>query len=169
MRRTRTSRIRLVRKIWADCVPSSPTLSRDSCPGKSGTAFLFSLVVPVIHWPFLHFGLHSGGHFRCTESVLQGPLNGCLAGEGIRWDTAALLASTTLKCTGAASEPLKTATTGDKTVVLVADFYRQGDGNVESFTAKMVVSENDIAPDIPGIQTVWIQGVGCGTGIANFN
>ncbi len=113
--------------------------------------------------------VNSGGHFRCTESVLQGPLNGCLAGEGIRWDTAALLASTTLKCTGAASEPLKTATTGDKTVVLVADFYRQGDGNVESFTAKMVVSENDIAPDIPGIQTVWIQGVGCGTGIANFN
>jgi len=113
--------------------------------------------------------VNSGGHFRCTESVLQGPLNGCLAGEGIRWDTAALLASTTLKCTGAASEPLKTATTGDKTVVLVADFYRQGDGNIESFTAKMVVSENDIAPDIPGVQTVWIQGVGCGTGIANFN
>lgn len=33
----------------------------------------------------------------------------------------------------------------------------------------MVVSENDIASDFPGIQTVWIQGVGCGTGIANFN
>lgn len=112
---------------------------------------------------------HSGGHFRCSESVLQGPLNGCLAGEGIRWDTAGLLASTTLKCTGAASEALKTATTGDKTVVLTADFYRQGDGNQESFTAKMVVSENDLAPDIAGIQTVWIQGVGCGTGIANFN
>lgn len=112
---------------------------------------------------------HSGGHFRCNESVLQGPLNGCLAGEGIRWDTAGLLASTTLKCTGAAPEALKTATTGDKTVVLAADFYRQGDGNQESFTAKMVVSENDLAPDIPGVQTVWIQGVGCGTGIANFN
>jgi hypothetical protein len=41
--------------------------------------------------------------------------------------------------------------------------------NQESFTAKMVVSENDIAPDIGGVQTVWIQGVGCGTGIANFN
>jgi hypothetical protein len=111
----------------------------------------------------------SGGHFQCTESVLQGPLNGCLAGQGVRWDTAALLASTTLKCTGAASESLKTATTGDNTVVLVADFYRQGDGNQESFTAKMVVSAVDLAPDIPGIQTVWIQGVGCGTGIANFN
>jgi len=32
--------------------------------------------------------VHSGGHFRCTESVLQGPLNGCLAEQGIRWDTA---------------------------------------------------------------------------------
>jgi hypothetical protein len=110
-----------------------------------------------------------GGHFRCTESVLQAQLNGCLAAQGIRWDTAGLLASTTLKCTGAASEPLKTATTGDTTVVLAADFYRQGDGNEESFTAKMVVSENDLAPDIAGVQTVWIQGVGCGTGIANFN
>jgi hypothetical protein len=76
---------------------------------------------------------------------------------------------TSLKCTGAASEPLKTATTGNNTVVLAADFYRQGDGNEESFTAKMVVSENDLAPEIPGVQTVWIQGVGCGTGIANFN
>jgi len=66
-------------------------------------------------------------------------------------------------------EPLKTATTGNNTVVLAADFYRQGDGNEESFTAKMIVSETDLAPEIPGIQTVWIQGVGCGTGIANFN
>jgi hypothetical protein len=110
----------------------------------------------------------SGGHFQCTESVLQGPLNGCLAGQGIRWDTAGLLPSTTFKCTGAASEPLKTATTGNNTVVLAADFYRQGDGDQESFTAKMIVSESDLAPDIQGIQTVWIQGVGCGTGIVNF-
>jgi hypothetical protein len=111
----------------------------------------------------------SGGGFRCTESVLQGPLNGCLAGQGIRWDTAGLLPSTTLKCTGAAAEPLKTATTSDTTVVLAADFYRQGDGNDESFTAKMAVSDSDLAPDIAGVQTIWIQGVGCGTGIANFN
>lgn len=109
----------------------------------------------------------SGGHFRCTESVLPGPPNGCLAGQGIRWDTAGLLASTTLNRTGAASEPLKTATTGNNTLVLAADFYQQGDGDQESFAAKMVVSENDLAPDIQGIQTVWIQGVGCG--IANFN
>jgi hypothetical protein len=119
---------------------------------------------------------HAGGHFHCTDSVLQGPLSTsikdgapCLAGEGIRWDTAGLLPSTTLKCTGAAAEPLKTATTSDTTVVLAADFYRQGDGDDESFTANMAVSANDLAPDIPGVQTVWIQGVGCGTGVANFN
>jgi hypothetical protein len=81
-----------------------------------------------------------------------------------------LLPSTTFKCTGAASELLKTARTGDKTVVLMADFYRQGDGNDESFTAQMIVSETeDLDPDTPGIQNVWVQGVGCGTAIANFN
>ena len=117
---------------------------------------------------------HAGGHFRCTDSVLQGPLSTsikdgapCLAGEGIRWDTAGLLPSTTLSCTGVDSEPL--ATTGDTTVVLMADFYRQGDGDDESFTAKMAVSDTDLAPNILGIQTAWIQGVGCGSGIANFN
>jgi hypothetical protein len=117
---------------------------------------------------------HAGGHFHCTDSVLQGPLSisikdgtPCLAGEGIRWDTAGLLPSTTLSCTGVDAEP--TATTGDTTVVLMADFYRQGDGNDESFTAKMAVSDTDLAPNIPGIQTIWIQGVGCGTGIATFN
>ncbi len=40
----------------------------------------------------------SGGGFRCTSDVRQGPLTGCLAGQGVRWDTA-LLASTTFKCT----------------------------------------------------------------------
>jgi hypothetical protein len=117
---------------------------------------------------------HSGGHFRCSESVLQGPLSTsikdgtpCLAGEGIRWDTAELLPSTTLSCTGVDSEP--PATTGDTTVVLMADFYRQGDGDDESFTAKMAVSDTDLAPNILGIQTIWIQGVGCGAGSANFN
>src|SRR6266704_612172 len=95
----------------------------------------------------------SGGHFLCTESVLQGPLNGCLAGQGIRWDTAGLLASTTFKCTGAAAEPLKTAVTDRDTVVLLADFYRAGDGNDESFTAQMIVSAGDIARDLAGRKT----------------
>jgi hypothetical protein len=111
--------------------------------------------------------VHSSGGFRCIASVQQGPLNGCMAGQGIRWDTAALLPSTTFKCTGATSEPLQTATTSANTVVLVADFYRQGDGNDESFTAKMIVSEADL-PGNPGMH-VWIQGVGCGSAIVNFN
>ena len=80
-----------------------------------------------------------------------------------------LLPSFQFKCTGAVSEPLKTAVTDGNTVVLVADFYRQGDGNEESFTARMFVSAVDEAPDLTGIQNVWIQGVGCGDAIVNFN
>lgn len=114
----------------------------------------------------------AGGGFRCIESVLQGPLSmsinpdtpgACLAGEGVRWDTAALLTSTTFKCTGAATEALKTAMTNDTTVVLKADFYRASNGNDESFTANMIVSDGDLAHDILGVQNVWVQGVGCGT------
>jgi len=111
----------------------------------------------------------SAGGFRCTSDVRQGPLTGCLSGQGVRWDTAGLLASTTFKCTGAAAEPLKTAVTDKDTVVLLADFYRAGDGNDESFTAQMIVSADDLAPDIAGIQHVWIQGVGCAPAIANFS
>jgi hypothetical protein len=113
--------------------------------------------------------VHSAGGFKCTVTILQGPLSGCLAGQGIRWDTALLLPSTTFKCTGAATEPLKTATTGNNTAVLLADFYRQGDGNEESFTGKVIVSETDLDPVAPGIQNVWIQQVGCGAGIVNFD
>jgi hypothetical protein len=114
----------------------------------------------------------AGGGFRCLQAVLQGPLSvsinpsapgGCREGEGVRWDTAALLASTTFKCTGAASEPLKTATTSDTTVVLKADFYRASNGNDESFTAQMIASDVDIDPLRDGIQNLWVQGVGCGT------
>ena len=111
----------------------------------------------------------SAGGFRCTSRVGQGPLAGCLTGQGVRWDTAELLASTTFKCTGSTAEPLKTATTNKNTVVLLADFYRAGDGNDESFTAQMIVSDHDIAPDIAGIQNIWIQGVGCAHAIANFS
>ena len=122
--------------------------------------------------------VHSGGGFRCLEDVLQGPLNTsinpddpgpCRAGEGVRWDTAALLPSTTFKCTGAGTETLKTAVTSDKTVVLQADFYRASNGNEESFTAKIIVSDGDIASaDFPGAN-LWVEKVGCGTALVNFN
>src|SRR5213080_2244449 len=64
----------------------------------------------------------SGGGFRCTAAVAQGPLAGCATGEGVRW-----------------------------------------------FTAQMIVSDTDIAPDIPGDQTLWVQGVGCGDALVHFN
>jgi len=111
----------------------------------------------------------SAGGFRCTSGVGQGPLAGCLTGQGVRWDTAELLPNTTFKCTGSMTEPLKTAITNRNTVVLLADFYRAGDGNDESFTAQMIVADHDIAPDISGVQNIWIQGVGCAHAITNFS
>ena len=113
--------------------------------------------------------VHAGGGFRCTNDVNQGPLTGCLAGEGVRWDAETLLSSTGFKCTSSASEAGKTATTDEHTAVMLSDFYRAGDGNDESFTAKMFVSDHDLAPDIDGVQNVWIQNVGCATAIAHFS
>jgi hypothetical protein len=112
---------------------------------------------------------HGSGGFSCLEDVLQSKLNGCLAGEGVRWDTANLLRTTTFKCTGAATEALKTAATGPTMVVIQADFYRAGDANDESFTAQIIVSPEDIAPDLPGVQNVWVQGVGCGSAVGGFS
>jgi hypothetical protein len=112
--------------------------------------------------------VHAGGGFSCTQTVGQAFLAGCLQGEGVRWDTAGLLSNTTFKCTGAAGEVLKSATTGQDTVVLQADFYRAGDANDESFSAQMIVSTEDIAGDIQGVQNVWVQGVGCGTATVHF-
>jgi hypothetical protein len=109
----------------------------------------------------------SSGGFDCTTTVAQGPLAGCLAGQGVRWDTAQLLESTTFKCTG--SDAAKHATTDGHTAVLLADFYRAGDGNDESFKGQMIVSDQDLAPEIDGVQNLWVQGVGCGTAIVNFN
>ena len=118
----------------------------------------------------------AGGGFTCIDAVGQGPLSisinphdpgPCLDNQGIRWDTAALLDSITFKCTGSAAE--EPASTSDTTVVLQADFYRAGDGNDESFTAKMIVSNGDISKNFPGVN-VWVQGVGCGTARAvNFS
>jgi hypothetical protein len=109
----------------------------------------------------------SSGGFRCVEDVAQGPLAGCLSGEGVRWDTVQLLASAPFKCS--ATDAVKTAVTNDRTVVLVADFYRAGDGNDESFTGQMIVSEDDLAPLIPGEQHLWVQGVGCGDAVVHFS
>jgi hypothetical protein len=111
--------------------------------------------------------VNAGGGFRCTDAVGQGPLFHCGKDEGVRWDTAQLLESAPFKCS--ASDPAKTAVTGPDRVVLKADFYRAGDGTDESFKAQMIVSETDLADNIPGIQTLWIQGVGCAEATVNFN
>jgi hypothetical protein len=113
--------------------------------------------------------VHAGGSFSCLSDISAGLFSGCLAGQGVRWDTSVVLPSTTFKCTGAATEALKAKETGDKTVVLLADFYRAGDGNDESFTAQMIVSDTDLDPVADGVQNIWIQQVGCGTAIVNFN
>jgi hypothetical protein len=118
--------------------------------------------------------VHAGGSFTCLEGVNQGPLTGCKSGEGVRWDTANVLTTVGFKCTGAAEEVKKTANTStDKlnpdTVVLQADFYRAGDGNDESLSGQMIVSSVDLAPEIPGVQNIWIEKVGCGSAIVNFN
>jgi hypothetical protein len=111
--------------------------------------------------------VHANGGFSCTNTVTQGPLTGCETGQGVRWDTANLLRSTMFKCT--ASETLRPATTSSDTAVLTADFYRAGDANDESFTANMIVTTNDLDRDLPGIQNVWIQGVGCATANTHFS
>jgi len=114
--------------------------------------------------------VHSNGGFRCLADVRQGPLQGCLQGQGVRWDTDGLLQSTSFKCTGRATEAKKTAVTDAHTAVLVSDFYRAGDGNDASFKGvQVIVSDHDLAPDIDGIQNVWIQQLGCGTANINFS
>jgi hypothetical protein len=109
----------------------------------------------------------AGGGFRCTEPVTQGLLAGCAAGEGVRWDAEELLTSSGFKCIG--NESAKTAFTGDGVVVMQADFYRAGDGNEASFSAKMFVSDHDLDQDVDGVQNVWIQGIGCGPAVVNFS
>jgi len=110
----------------------------------------------------------AGGAFRSTQDINSGPLAGCKAGEGVRWNASELLPTSGFKCSGSADEPLKTAVTDDNTVVMKVDFYRQGDGVNASFTAKMFVSALDQDPGQDGVQNVWIQGVGCAEAQVNL-
>ena len=112
---------------------------------------------------------HAGGSFSCVSQVNQGPLAGCLAGRVSGGTARRSCRRRRSKCTGAATEALKTASTSAQTVVLQADFDRAGDGNDESFRANMIVSAVDIAPDITGVQDVWVQGVGCTDALVNLS
>ena len=111
--------------------------------------------------------LHGGGEFRCTSDITAGPLAGFRAGERTHWDASELLPSSGFKCAGA--DPLRTAVTDDDTVVMQVRFFRHGDGATPSFTAKVFVSAVDENPDEPGIQNVWIQGVGCADARTNVH
>jgi hypothetical protein len=115
---------------------------------------------------------HAGGSFSCTSTVVvvgNPPLlNGCLTGEGVRWDSDTLVPTQTFKCV-ASSPVANTVSTSDDAVVLHADFYRAGDGINESFQANMIVSAHDIDNVVPGVQNVWIQGVGCTNARVHFS
>ena len=62
---------------------------------------------------------------------------------------------------------MKTGTAGADTAVFRATFFRAGDGNTPSFTANVIVAGHDIAPDLDGMQNVWIQGVGCANAVVH--
>jgi hypothetical protein len=115
-----------------------------------------------------HGTIRAGGGFRCTADVVNGPLAGCLAGEGTNWHASSLLAATNFRC-GTTGEVTKSASTDAHTAVFVASFRRAGDGRDVSFTSQVIVADHDIAADVPGVQNVWIQLVGCASANANFN
>ena len=102
----------------------------------------------------------TGGQFRAIQDITAGPLNGLRAGDGVRWEAVEFLPSAPFKCVG--SESAKTVTSDQNTFVMKVAFFTRGDGNTPSFTANVFVSANDEDADQPGIQNVWIQGVGCG-------
>jgi hypothetical protein len=89
----------------------------------------------------------SAGGFKCLEDVLKGPL------------------STSIN----PNDPGPCRAGEGVRWDLHADFYRASNGNDESFTAKMIVSDGDSAADFPGVN-LWVERVGCGTALAvNFN
>ena len=109
----------------------------------------------------------AGGAFHVLRDITTGPLAGVRAGETVRWDSDELVRSFDIRCSGA--ETARTVSTGDRTVVMNADFYRAGDGDNASLHAVMFVSADDQDAGLSGNQTVWIQGVGCGDALVNFH
>ena len=108
--------------------------------------------------------LQGGGGFRVTSDINGGPLAGLRAGDAGHWQAADLLPSSGFKC-GFPGEAGKTATTDDDTVVLQANFFRDGDPT--PLTAKVFFSAQDEDAIDGGSQDVWIQGVGCDEGNVN--
>ena len=125
--------------------------------------------------------IHAGGSFRCIADFPAAgtelpPLAGCKAGQGGTWIATALLPSRNFRCRGGGKtgpEPVdKTVNSDDKTVVMTVDFYLlRGRNEPVAVEGSMFVSQIDEATDAanPGIQNVWINRIGCGEAIANFN
>jgi len=109
--------------------------------------------------------LRANGLFRCTNTVGQGPLSGCMQGQGIRWSSTTFNATQKFVC---GTDPAKTVASDNQTVAFKADFFRVGDGSTPSFSANVIVSNHDIAPDVAGVQNTWIQGVGCDSALQFF-
>ena len=111
--------------------------------------------------------IHAGGSFKCTQTVTNpgAALYGCQAGQGGDWHALTMIPSREFRCFGnPGARP--TAVTDDNTVVMGAHFYVQGED--EPRLVEMFVSRDDEYPS-PDDQKVWVQGVGCGDAIANFN
>src|SRR5262249_4550559 len=70
--------------------------------------------------------LHANGFFQCTASVAQGqgPLAGCLSGQGVFWNSTTLNPTQRFVC---GTDAPKTVTTDDQTVAFNANFFRAGD------------------------------------------
>src|SRR5262245_54802438 len=65
--------------------------------------------------------LQANGVFRCTDAVAQGPLAGCLSGQGVRWSSTTLNPTQRFVC---GTDAAKTVTTDNQTVAFNADFFR---------------------------------------------
>ncbi|MGE5175792.1 MAG: hypothetical protein ACM3JJ_05390 [Hyphomicrobiales bacterium] len=111
--------------------------------------------------------VRAGGGFRCMHDIGHGPLAGCRAGEGLRWEATEILpaggvVTSAASGSGSRGEGLRAVRTDDETVVMRARFYRRGDGSHAAYAATMIVSARDVDPARPGVQNVWVEGVGSG-------
>ena len=106
------------------------------------------------------------GKFRVTRDIPAGPLGGLRAGDSGHWKATQVLATSGFKCAG--PDAVKDVASDDDTIVFQADFFRQGDGDRASFSAKVFISAQDQDPETAGIQNVWIQGVGCDEAVVDL-
>jgi hypothetical protein len=100
----------------------------------------------------------TGGGFRVLQDISEGPLAGLKAGDGVRWEAAEFLPSTSFSV---GSDPAKTVASDHDTYVMKVLFYTS-DSHAAPLIANVFVSGKDKDPDQPGMQNVWIQGIGFG-------